>query len=88
MNTVHTFCRYGLQSAMLLFLMPKPPVPAVPKAVHRLSNRGMPPASRNNTHRTVSTMYILYSRLAVWRMRGTILPTLGPGLSARSRWML
>lgn len=40
---------------MLSFFMPKPPVPAVPKAVHRLSNKGMPPASKNSTHSTVMT---------------------------------
>ena len=39
---------------MLSFLMPKPPVPAVPKAVQRLSKRGIPPASRKRTQMTVS----------------------------------
>ena len=36
--------------------MPKPPVPAVPKAVHRLSNRGIPPISSSTTSTAVMTM--------------------------------
>ena len=73
---------------MEVFLMPKPPVPAVPKAVHRASKRGIFPSSRKTTSSTVSRMYRRYRMPAVWRILGTSLPTLGPGLSARRIWTL
>ena len=38
---------------MLSFLMPKPPVPAEPKVISRLSIRGQPPASIKTIWMTV-----------------------------------
>ena len=73
---------------MLSFLTPNPPVPTVPKAVHTASNKGMSPRSRKITSSTVSRIYIRYRIVAVFRIFGTSLPTLGPGLSARSRCMV
>ena len=72
---------------MPLLRMAKPPVPAVPNAMQRLSNSGMPPSSRKPMHSTVSSMYRPYRISAVWRRCGVSLPTLGPGLSARIRYM-
>ena len=43
---------------ILSFLTPKPPVPAVPKAVQTASNRGMFPIRRNRMFKRVSKMYI------------------------------
>ena len=70
---------------MLSFLIPKPPVPAVPNAVHSASKRGIFPASKNNILKRVSTIYSTYSIMAVSRILGTSLPTSGPGLSAFKR---
>ena len=68
--------------------MPKPPVPAVPKAVVRASNTGIPPHSKNTISVTVITKYMIYNIRAVWRILGTSLPTDGPGLSAFIKFML
>ena len=70
------------------FLMPNPPVPAVPMAVQRLSKRGIPPSSKNPTHKTVSRIYSRYKMVADSLVLGTSLVTLGPGLSARRRLKL
>ena len=56
MNTVTTVCRKQLYPPMLLFLMAKPPVPAVPNAMQKLSNTGMPPSRRHTMHSAVSKM--------------------------------
>ena len=55
-NTVMTHCRYALYDAMLSAFMPKPPVPAVPRACTTLSNTGIPPARRRTVSKSVSTM--------------------------------
>ena len=65
----------------------KPPVPAVPNAVHTASNTGMPPNSSSTISTTVMTEYTPYSSFAVERMRGTSLPATGPGTSARMSTM-
>ena len=68
-------------------LMPKPPVPTVPKAWTRLSNRGMPPSSSIPTSTVVIRKYSRYSTRAVSRVRGVSLPTTGPGISALRMFM-
>ena len=55
-NTVTTICIYGENDAILSFLMPKPPVPAVPNEWTTLSNRFIPPKSRNTVSITVSAI--------------------------------
>src|SRR5699024_3143972 len=70
------------------FLMPNPPVPAVPNMIVNESNRGIPPARRKIICSTESPRYILYSNRAVLFTLGTSLPTDGPGLSAFIRYMV
>ena len=48
-NTATTFCIYTLYSAILVFLIPNPPVPAVARAVFIASNALIPP-SNNKIH--------------------------------------
>ena len=48
-KTVTTLWQYGLKAAMPAFRMPKPPVPAVPNIVQKLSNTLMPPSSSKTT---------------------------------------
>ena len=70
---------------MLSFLIPNPPVPAVPNDVVRASNTGILPMSNSRTSSIVIPKYIRYRSRAVCRTFGTSLPTEGPGLSARMR---
>ena len=59
--------------------------PNVKLKINTASNNGILPSTRNSTSNMVSSIYIKYRMLAVLRILGTSFPTLGPGLSARSR---
>ncbi|CDE31988.1 putative uncharacterized protein [Ruminococcus sp. CAG:403] len=73
---------------MLSFLMPNPPVPAVEQAILTASNAGIPAISRKIHSKKVIPRYMAYSSIAVVRTLGTSLPTIGPVLSARMRFIL
>ena len=72
---------------MLAARLLKPPVPAAPKAVIRASYQGRPTRRSKIVCTTVSTRYMAYRILAVSRILLEILPTEGPGDSARIKCM-
>ena len=72
---------------MLSFLIPNPPVPAVPKEIVSASNKGILPITRKMISSIVKNTYIRYRIFAVDRTVGTSLLTEGPGLSAFIRFI-
>src|SRR5699024_3197340 len=81
-------CCRAVYAAHPEFSTANPPVPALPKEMHRASKPCIPASSSRTISRTVIAIYILYRRIAVFRTLGTNLDTEGPGLSARIRYML
>ena len=84
--TIH--CIVTEYSPRLEFLIPKPPVPAVPNVVFIASNTGI--FARRSIMNSIreSPRYIIYNILAVCFTLGTSFPTDGPGLSALIRLIL
>ena len=85
MKTVITTSEYTLLYApILVFLIEKPPVPAVPSAWMTESYTGIPDMISKIIWSTVMAEYITYSIFTVCPIFGTSFPGAGPGLSATS----